>query len=66
MNPAYSTWTVLEKEQSTPISDMVVWIITIVDEIKGRVAIENTVIQYFMFETKGKGSYLMVKKQRLR
>lgn len=66
MNPAYSTWTVLEKEQGTPISDMVVWIITIVDEIKGRGEIENIVIQCFMFETRGKGMYLMVKKQRLR
>lgn len=38
-----STWTDLEKEQGTPISDMVVCIITIVDEIKGRGAIENIV-----------------------
>lgn len=66
MNPAHSTWTVLEKEQGTPISDVVVWIITIIDEIKGRGAMENMVTQCFMSERRDKGMYLMVKKQRLR
>lgn len=39
----YRSWTALKKKQGTSFSDMVVWVINIIEEIKGR-RVEEVVI----------------------